>query len=120
MTGSEQANCACNIPRAEQIAQLNDKLRKSGEGGEIVFTRPLTESKVFDPAAIMLALARFDKFDADNDPHGERDFGEIEVSGAFLLWKIDYYESGTGYGSDDPADPDKTDRVLTIMFPEDW
>lgn len=120
MTGSEQANCACDIPRAEQIARLNDTLRKQGRGGEIYFTRSIVESTGLSPADIMLALARYDAFDTDNDPHGERDFGDIEVSGTSLFWKIDYYAPGLEFGSDDPADPEKCVRVLTVMLPEDW
>ena len=120
MTGSEQASCACDTPRAEQIAQLNNTLRKTGQGGEIFFTRSIVESTELSPVAIMLALAIYDAFDADNDPHGERDFGDIDVAGTSLFWKIDYYNSDKTFGSDDPADPDVTARVLTVMLPEDW
>lgn len=120
MKGSEQAARACDIPRAEQIAQLNDKLRTTGRGGSIYFTRTIVESTSISPAAIMQALASYDAFDPDNDPHGERDFGDIEVDGISVFWKIDYYAPGMEFGSDDPADPAKCVRVLTVMLPEDW
>lgn len=120
MTGSEQASCACDIPRAEQIARLNDKLRKTGQGGSIYFTRSIVESTSISPAAIMQTLASYDGFDADNDPHGERDFGDIEVGGISLLWTIAYYAPGLEFGSDNPADPAKCVRVLTVMLPSDY
>lgn len=122
MTGSEQAARACDIPRAERIARLNDTLRRYGTGGSIFVTRSVADHPALHMEAILLALARYDAFDADNDPHGERDFGDLEVAGTSLLFKIDYYARGSqfAYGSDDPADPAKTERVLTIMLPEDW
>ncbi|MGB7371843.1 DUF3768 domain-containing protein [Erythrobacter sp.] len=120
MKASEQASCACDTPRAEQIAQLNDTLRETGRGGEVFFTRSIVQNTALSPVSIMQALASYDAFDADNDPHGERDFGDIEVNGTSLLWKIDYYNREKTFGSDDPADPDVTSRVLTVMLPDDW
>ena len=120
MTGSEGASCALDIPRAEQIARLNDVLRKTGRGGAIMVTRGVRALPGFEPLALLHALAAFDKFDADNDPHGERDFGDVEFAGESLLWKIDYYDSDLRYGSNDPADPAVTQRVLTVMLPHEW
>ena len=59
----------------------------------------------------------FDAFTADNDPHGEHDFGSFEVDGRKIFWKLDYYDAAMRLGSEDPADPAKTTRVsLTIML----
>ena len=120
MTGSEQAQCACDTPRAEQIARLNDQLRKHGTGGAIMLTRGVREMPKFEPAELLQQLSAYDSFDADNDPHGERDFGAIELGSTSLLWKIDYYDLAMQYASPDPADPDVTKRVLTVMLPEEW
>ena len=120
MTGSEQARCACDTPRAEQIARLNDELRKYGTGGAIMLTRGVREMAGFEPAALLRQLSAYDSFDIDNDPHGERDFGDIELGGTSLLWKIDYYDLTMQYASPDPADAKVTKRVLTVMLPEEW
>lgn len=74
----------------------------------------------FDPTTLLAALRHYDSFDEDNDPHGERDFGDIDYLGAELLWKIDYYDTELTYGSPDPADDSVTARVLTIMLAEEY
>jgi Protein of unknown function (DUF3768) len=64
-------------------------------------------------------------FTEDNDPHGEHDFGSLDYEGKRIFWKVDYYDRasfGTGrdMGSEDPSDPAKTLRVLTIMLASEY
>jgi hypothetical protein len=68
----------------------------------------------------MWAIARYDAFDEDNDPHGERDFGDVDLWGAELLWKIDYYDKELAHASPEPADESVTSRVLTVMLAEEY
>jgi len=121
MNANAQPSCACALPRGEQIARLNDQLRISGTGGEIVMTRAVLALTGPDPTGLLKALADFSEFDADSDPHGERDLGIFDFAGAELLWKIDYYD-GTElrFGSSDPSDPEVTQRVLTVMLAEEY
>lgn len=119
MIASNQDRCA-QLPRAEQIAQLNDVLRKAGEGGAIIVTRAVRSLNGFCHLALVAQLAEYDRFDLDNDPHGERDFGDLELFGADLLWKIDYYDRDCRFGSDDPADAQQTRRVLTVMLADEF
>lgn len=108
------------LPRAEAIARLNDALRKTGQGGTIMLTQGVLALKDFDRSALIAALASYDSFDADNDPHGERDFGDLELFEAELLWKLDYYDKSLEFGSDDPADAEVTSRVLTVMLASEY
>ena len=116
----EETSCVQSTPRAERIALLNDALRKTGVGGRIVVTSGVQVLPDFDAAALLQSLASYDAFDADNDPHGERDFGDVSFGDADLLWKIDYYDPTLTWGSEDPADPTITTRVLTIMLSEEY
>ena len=119
MLQHEEKACA-QPPRAEVIAQLNDNLRKTGLGGTVVVTRTVANLTGFDAEMLMSALASYDAFDPDNDPHGERDLGDLTLFGTSLLWKIDYYDRELQFGSDDPANSSVTRRVLTIMTAADW
>ena len=68
-----------------------------------------------------LALVRtLRRFTEDNDPHGEHDFGSFDHDGERIFWKIDYYDAACEFGSEDPAEPAKTTRVLTIMLAEEY
>ena len=55
-------------------------------------------------------------FNADNDPYGEHDFGIVKHGGESIYFKIEYYDKDLEFGSEDPADPDQTTRVMTIML----
>jgi hypothetical protein len=61
----------------------------------------------------------FDEFTPGNDPYGEHDFGAFDLDGERFNFKIDYYAPDMLHGSDDPANPEKTVRVLTIMLAAD-
>ncbi len=56
----------------------------------------------------------------DNDPHHEHDFGNFELDGVTYFFKLDYYTPDMEGGSEDPADPAKTTRVLTIMRADEY
>jgi hypothetical protein len=121
MATNAQANCVHEIPRAERIARLNDALRCNGVGGQVLITRGVHALTGSDVTELLKALAAFSDFDADSDPHGERDFGLFDFAGAELIWKIDYYcDRDLTVGSDDPADPQLTHRVLTILLAEEY
>lgn len=118
---TEHGSTTCTeVPRAEQIARLNDQLRKTGTGGTIMITQGVRRITGFDAMVLAAALANYADFDTDNDPHGERDFGDLTLWGHNLLFKVDYFEKTLEFGSDDAADPNVTSRVLTIMLASDW
>ena len=60
------------------------------------------------------------EFESGNDPYKEHDFGVIMVYGTRVFWKIDYYDLTLKFGSENPADPKQTKRVLTIMLAHEY
>lgn len=102
------------------IRRLNDDLRQNGRGGRILITQGVQALGVEAVARVAAAVAGFDKFTPDNDPHGEHDFGVVAAEGARIFWKIDYYDTSLRYHSPDPSDPEVTIRVMTIMLAEEY
>jgi hypothetical protein len=102
------------------IRELNDAFRKSFAGGKVVMTASVAELPDMVRANALLEVSRFDRFTSDNDPYGEHDFGSFEMVGRKFFWKVDYYDATMQFGSEDPSDPSKTTRVLTLMLAEDY
>lgn len=108
------------LRRSDRIRLLNDNFRSTFIGGQVVTTAGVADLPIDVKARAFLQVQRFARFDADNDPHGEHDFGSFEVAGEKFFWRIDYYDRDVMYGSEDPSDPEKTTRVLTIMLAEEY
>ncbi|MCX5581203.1 DUF3768 domain-containing protein [Kaistia terrae] len=107
-------------PRLSRIRRLNDALRTNGVGGSVVVTDGIAALGYDAVQAIVAAVAAFDRFDADNDPYGERDFGSLEAAGEPVFFKIDDYDRSLRLHSPDPADAKLTARVLTIMLASEY
>jgi hypothetical protein len=108
------------IAQPERIRALNDLLRTTGQGGDIVVTRGIASFDLPTKVAIFAAVQAFDRFTTDNDPYGEHDFGLLDVAGERVMFKIDYYDSNMTYLSPDPSDPRVTRRVLTILLASEY
>ncbi|MRI57579.1 DUF3768 domain-containing protein [Methylobacterium sp. DB1607] len=99
-----------------RVAALNDILRRSLSGGTLVLTAGIVALGRDRQQVILDAIASFDRFDTDNDPHGEHDFGALEAAGERVFFKIDYFDRSGRFPSPDPADTSVTTRVLTVML----
>lgn len=115
---NQQVSQAAN--RGDLIRNLNDNLRRTGEGGRVVLTVGITSLPATVVGDIVASVARFDAFNADNDPYGEHDCATLEVGEHRVIWKIDYYDRALMFGSEDPANPLVTTRVLTIMLADEY
>ena len=109
-----------NIDNARVIRILNDNFRSTYVGGKVVVTQGVDALPIDTKARVLLAVQSFSNFTADNDPHGEHDFGSFEIEGETYFFKVDYYALDMNGGSEDPADPSVTTRVLTIMRADEY
>jgi len=121
----------------DTIRRLNDAARQNpGRASIASVTLGFKSLAQTDRLAALTAIVRFSKFDGDNDPYGEHDFGAIyrRASGAWtqdrpsdartivqtVFWKVDYYDMDLMFGSEAPWDPTATKRVLTIMLAREY
>jgi hypothetical protein len=103
-----------------KIRELNDRLRRTFAGGRVMMTAGIAALPELDLAAVLERVRSFAEFNPDNDPHGEHDLGRFELAGRAVIWKIDYFDARLEFGSEDPADPAQTTRVLTIMLASEY
>jgi hypothetical protein len=108
------------LKNSDRIRLLNDNFRTTFVGGRVVMTQGVSEMSMDERARIVLTVQSFKDFDTGNDPHGEHDFGSFELAGETYFFKVDYYSPDLQGGSEDPADPEKTTRVLTIMRADEY
>ena len=123
--------------QAARIARLNDLARQAmGVACTVVATVGFRSLCDADQSRVRELIETFDAFTEDNDPHGERDFGCVYQLGdgrwtterprvrederERVFWKMDYYDRDLRFGSEDPANPAVTRRVLTIMLADEY
>ena len=126
-----------NPDQIDAIRRLNDAARAiPGVTSVTNITMGFQALSDADRSAALALIARFSKFDDNNDPYGEHDFGAVfrlasgdwtqdrpdddKVIAVTVFWKIDYYDKSMEYGSEDPSDPERTTRVLTVMLAKEY
>lgn len=111
---------ARNSDRQAQTRALNDRPRAVHRGGQMAATQGVCSLGIGVVTLILKAVSEFADFTPDNDPYGEHDFGTLWVEGHHIYWKIDYYDRDLIHGSPDPANPEVTTRVLTIILASEY
>src|SRR5262249_5522643 len=104
------------LKTSARVRVLNDNFRATFLGGQVVMSAGVADLPMGTRAQVVVNVQNFSDFNEGNDPFGEHDFGSLEVAGETFFWKIDYYNNNMSGGSEDPSDPERTTRVLTIMF----
>jgi Protein of unknown function (DUF3768) len=108
------------MDKSARIRELNDAFRNSFVGGKVMLTQGVDGLSDSDKTALLAKVRAFDDFSGDNDPYHEHDFVSVEHDGTTYFGKIDYYDAEMTMGSEDPADPLLTARVLTIMRADEY
>jgi len=102
------------------IRDLNDKFRQSFEGGQVLMTQGVNALAGNTLAQVLLAIRDFDDFTKDNDPYGTHEFGSVQITSETVFFKIDAYDENMEFGSPNPADPEVTQRVMTILLASEY
>lgn len=102
------------------IRTLNDQLRTTLTGGRVVMTQGVNALADDTLSKVLRTVNTFDEFTPDNDPYGTHEFGMFEVDDEHVMFKIDAYDENLEYGSPDPADPEVTRRVMTILLASEY
>ena len=102
------------------IRNLNDALRQTFEGGQVLMTPGVTGLASQTLAKVFVAVRDFDDFNEDNDPFQTHEFGMVDVDGERIMFKLDAYDENLEYGSPNPANPEVTRRVMTILLASEY
>ena len=108
------------MTNAEVIAQQNDDFRKHLSQGTLVLTQGIRSNTPEDLKEIITKVRTFDTFDENNDPYNEHDFGAFDFKGKKIFWKIDNYDREFLYLSPDVSNPRLTNKVMTVMYAEEY
>ena len=101
----------------DDIARLNDRLRRTGLGGQMALSRGIASLPLPDRQAILHRVRTFDDFTEESDPWGVHECGAFDFGGiGRVLWMIEYYDPSLNWHSENPSDPSQTVRVLTVML----
>jgi len=106
--------------QVERVRALNDALRQTFTGGKVMLSAGVAALAEDEKAIVLEKVRTFADFNGDNDPHGEHDLAVVEHNGTQYFAKIDYYNPTLEFGSEDPGDPAKTTRVMTIMRADEY
>lgn len=121
------------MEKHEIIAHQNDLFRRfhmppdgaknckeAGILGRFFFTDGVSHKGLEFQLEVIAAIGKFCAFDEGNNPHAERDFGQVKVLDTHVFWKLDYYNLDFSAGSEEPENPLVTRRVLTLMLPSEY
>ena len=76
----------------EKVKELNDRFRRTFEGGRVVCTPGIASLREETRFKIFFAIQTFEDFNPENDPYGEHEMGMVEADGEKAYWKIDYFD----------------------------
>lgn len=106
--------------KTARIRELNDAFRSTFGGGRVMLTSGFNALPDTVKGQVIGRIKTFADFDPGNDPYQEHDFVSFEIGGQRIFAKIDYYARDLRSGADDPSDPARTTRVMTIMLADEY
>jgi len=122
LDAKEDRESRLNDPVVSKVRSLNDDFRKTFNPalGDIFLTISVSALPAAKIEAVKKCVQKFNDFNVDNDPHAEHDFFSFDYDDTKYFVKIDYYDRSLKWGTENPEDPTKCKRVLTIMFASEY
>ena len=115
MERSESRGVPNRADKRTRIIELNDQFRTTFKGGRVQMTPSVYDLDARLRGRALYVMSRYNKFDDDS----QHDWGVFIFAGYSFEWRMEYRDKdGTG-NSTDPADPEKTFRVLTLYAVDD-
>jgi hypothetical protein len=107
---------------SSRIKELNIQFwREPYKNGRLMMTAGVAARGTHFHLKCIHALRVYDSWNPDHDPRDEADMCVLDIDGEKVWAKIDCYDKhDQNFGSEDPADPAKTLRVGTLLFPEEY
>ena len=72
------------MSNSSKIAELNDILRKTSKGGQILITSGVQTQGDDAVQQVMQMIREYDQFASGNDPYNEHDFGAVDARPDFV------------------------------------
>jgi Protein of unknown function (DUF3768) len=105
--------------KLERICELDDNLRKSFSGGEVVLTASVAALPNMVKAAVLDQVALFEVFNEENDPYGMHDYGSFDYRSREFFFKIEFFTLEPSDVPLDLTDPKKALRIMTVGLVQD-
>lgn len=115
-----QTEASEELDQQRKIRELNDRLRQTGLGGQMLMTQGVAALSFDVQARVFAAVRNYDDFTPENDPWGTHEKGFFEIDGERMMFAIDAYDRNLEYGSPDPTDPAVTTRVMTVLLMSEY
>lgn len=103
-----------------KIRELNDKFRRSGQGGVTLISLGVHDLGAKAVADIRKDIASITSFSKEDDPDGMHDFGSVSHNGRLIYWMIEHYDKDIANEAEDPSDADETTRVMSIILSTEY
>lgn len=112
-----------NEVQQARIAALNDQFCRGNRSLGLYSLSPQVEALATDrQQALLEALGKTNCFIDSQAVHADQDhdFGLVSLDETDYFWEIDYYNQDLKAVSPDPADPDSTVRVLSVLRTDEY
>ncbi len=113
------------IDTTSLVRDLNDRFRQGDRlvPGEVFLTpgiAALINGNAVATSRLFYLVQTYARFEDENDPHGEHDFGAFEFQDQKCFWKIDVYDHALKWAAPNPSDIKLSRRVMTIMLASEY